>query len=160
MKKTIKYILLSLVIAFSIAPGYTLSFDNLSSSRQPTGFRDVYWGAGTSDHLYLFQKSDNVDGIEAFGRECENLTLGSARFSEITYHFYNDRFFQVSMVLNNDRDHKSLLDTLIEIYGKPEKESGMHIWGNDTVEIVLFSNGAFIRYLPIIDKINHKNSNN
>jgi hypothetical protein len=160
MKKCLKYFLLIWIIAFSAPPAYVLSYENLSSLRQPIGFSGIYWGSEPYNYTYLFLKSDNVDGIEAFGRECEKLTLGPAKLSEITYHFYQNKFFQVSIILNSDSDHQSLLDALIETYGTPEKESGMYIWGNDTVVIRLFPRGASITYLPILDKINEKYNNN
>ena len=93
MNKFIKYFLLALVIGFITFPAHVLSYDNLSSLRQPAEFRGIRWGADTINYPYLFLKSDNVGGIELFGRECEKLFLGSAGLSEVTYHFYNDKGF-------------------------------------------------------------------
>ena len=156
MRKYLKYLFLTGAIAVSIAPAHAFSFDNLSSSRQPDGFRDVYWGSCKSDHPYLFSMYDNVDGVEIFHRELENLTLSSARLTEIIYHFYNDKFYQVSIKLKSDNDYQPLLSTLTEAYGKPEKDFGIYIWENDTVVIRLFPEGATISYLPILERISQE----
>lgn len=153
MEKSLKYLLLIGIIAFSLVPSYVLSFDNLSSLQQPTGFREVYWGSSKYNHPYLFSVSDNVDGAETFSKECEKFTLGSAEVHEITYHFYHDKFYQVSLMLDSGSDHQPLLNELIEAYGTPEKESGMYLWDNDIISIRLSPSGAALSYLPILNEI-------
>ena len=156
MKKYLKYLLFIGIITVTMTPARVFPFDNLSSSRQPTGFRDVYWRASTYDHPYMFTMYDNVDGIGKYNRELDILTLGKARLSEITYHFYQDKFYQVSIALKSDIDHQPLLDALVEAFGTPEELSGIYIWENDTVAIRLFPEGASISYLPILDEIARK----
>ncbi len=156
MKKNIKHFLLLCIITVIMAPSYVLSFDNLSSSRQPTGFRGINWGESKYDHPYLFSMYDNVNGIETFNRELENLTLGKAKLSEITYHFYHDKFYQVSITLKSDKDHQPLLDALTESYGTAEIESGIYVWENETVSIRLFPGGASISYLPIFNELHRR----
>ena len=159
MKKYLKYILLAGIIALSICPVYVFAFDNLSSSRQPIGFRGVDWGVSKHDHPYLFSMYDKVEGVETFHRELENLTIDGARLTEIIYHFYNDKFYQVSIKIKSDADFQPLLDVLTESYGAPEKDSGIYVWENNTVAIRLFPGGASISYLPILNKIGHKHNN-
>ena len=153
MNKFLKYFILILVIGYIILPSHVLSNNNLSSFQQPVEFRGIRWGADTINYPYLFLKSDNVGGIELFGRECENLKLGSADLSEITYHFYNDKFYQVSIGVRNDSDHQHLLDELTEAFGTPYKETGFYIWENGSFLISLYPEGARISYLPILNKI-------
>ena len=156
MEKYLKYLLLTGIMAVTASPAYVFSYDNLSSSKQPVGFRGVYWESSKSSHTYLFSVFDNVEGIETFNRELEILTLGSAGLSEIRYHFYHDQFYQVSIMLNSANDFQPLLDELIGAYGMPEKESGIHIWENKTVSIRLSPEGASISYLPILDRLKRK----
>ena len=153
MKKYVGYIFLMWIAAMCMTPFNAFSYDNLSPLGQPGGFRGVNWGSSKSSHQYLFSVHDELDGVETFHRELENLTFGRARLSEITYHFYHDKFYQVSIRLESETDHQPLLDILTESYGKPGKESGLYIWENDTVSIRLFSEGASIAYLPILNKI-------
>lgn len=159
MKKYIKYSLLAGIIAISLFPADCFSFENLSSSKQPDGFRGVFWGASKLDHPYLFYVYDTVNGVETMHRELESLSLGKAKLREITYHFYNDKFFQVLISLRSNKDHQPLLDALTEAHGTPELESGIYIWENNTVSIRLFPEGASISYLPILNSIYRKNSN-
>lgn len=156
MKKFLKYLLAIWVAAFIMTPPCALSLDSLSSLRQPNGFRGIYWGASKLHHPYLFSISDNVDGIETFSKECENFTLGSAELYEVKYHFHNDQFYQVSLLLNSGSDQQPLLDMLSESYGTPEKESGVYVWGNDNIVIHLFPSGASLSYLPILNEISQK----
>ena len=159
MNKYLRYLLLIGIIAVSMAPAYVFSLDNLSSSLQPTGFRGVNWGASKLDHPYLFTVYDSIDGVDTMHRELENLTFGSVKLAGIIYHFYNDQFYQVSMTIRSDNDHKLLLGVLVEAYGTPGKESGIFKWKNDTVSISLFPEGASITYLPILNKIDQKQNN-
>ena len=140
-------------------PGYAFSSDNLSPSQQPTGFRGIYWDSDRKNHLYLFSMFDKVEGVETFNRECDLLTFGAARLGEIRYQFYNDRFYQVSLILDNDLDYKALLDELTNAFGTPEKDSDVYMWGNDTVTIQLFPGGASISYLPILNEMSKKKDN-
>lgn len=158
MKKILKYISVILIIAFCMAPIFAFSYDNLSSSRQPAGFRGIYWGESKSEHSYLFSMYNNVDGFETFNRECEKQILGTAKLNEVAYHFYHDKFYRVSIILNSSSDHQHLLDALTSAYGAPEKESDVYVWANDTVVVRLFSEGASISYLPVLNKINQKYS--
>ena len=159
MKKLLKYFWLIGVISLFMTPANVLSLDNLSSLQQPSGFRGIDWGSSKDNHSYLFAMFDNVDGFEVYNRECEKQTLGAAKLSEVTYHFYHDKFYQVSITLNSDSDHQPLLDALIEAYGAPEKEPDLYIWGNDTVVIRLSPEGVSISYLPILNEINQKHNN-
>ena len=160
MKKYLKYFLIILVIGFVTFPAHVLSHDDLSSFQQATEFRGIRWGSDTINYPYLFLKSDNVDGVELFGRECEKLTLGSVDLGEITYHFYNDQFYQVSIALKSDIGHQPLLDSLTETYGTPGNKNGMYVWGNDVFLIHLFPEGASISYLPVLNKITRSQDNN
>ena len=160
MKKYLKIILLIWIIVFSMTPFEAFSYDNLSSSRQPDGFRGVYWGVSKNNHQYLFTMYDKVNGIETFNRECEDLTFGSAKLSEITYHFYQDKFYEAVIMLKSRADFQPLFNILIEAFGMPEEESGIYIWENDTVRIRLYPEGASISYLPIFNQIESEYSNN
>jgi len=62
-------------------------------------------------------------------------------------------------MVDNSLDHKYLLNELTNTFGKPEEESGVFIWENDTVSIRLFNRGASISYLPIIKKMDQKYNN-
>ncbi|NLD38776.1 MAG: hypothetical protein GX654_18090 [Desulfatiglans sp.] len=156
MKNIIKYLLVAWAFALCMTPVYAFSYDNLSPSKQPTGFRGIFWESGKNHHLDLFSVFDNVDGVETFNRECDLLTLGSARLSEIRYHFYQNKFYQVSLILDNEVDHKALLGELTNEFGTPEEKSGTYVWENDTVSICLYPDGAIISYLPILNEINDK----
>lgn len=152
MKNYIKYLMVAWALVFCMIPTYAFSYDNLSPSKQPNGFRGIYWESGKNLHLDLFSVFDNVDGVETFNRECDLLTLGSARLSEIRYHFYQNKFYQVSLILDNGLDNKILLTELTDEFGTPEEKSGTYIWENDTVSISLYPGGAIISYLPILNK--------
>ncbi len=156
MSNYIKSPLLAGLVAVCMIPVYAFSYNNLSHSKQPYGFRGIFWESGKNHHLELFSVFDNVEGFETFNRECDLLSLGSSRLSEIRYHFYQNNFYQVSLILDNEFDHKALLSELTNAFGTPEEKSGTYIWENDTVSIQLFPEVAIISYLPILNGINDK----
>jgi hypothetical protein len=153
MKNFFKYLLVAWALALCMIPVYAFSYDNLIPSKQPNGFRGIYWGSGKNNHLDLFSVFDNVEGVETFNRECDLLTLGSARLSEIRYHFYQNRFYQVSLILDNELDHKALLTELTNAFGKPNEDSGVYMWENEMVSIRLFPGWAAISYIPVLNMI-------
>lgn len=158
MKNYVKYLLVAWVLAFCMIPFYAFSYDNLSPLKQPAGFRGIYWESGKNNHLDLFSVFDNVEGVEIFNRECELLVIGPAMLGEIRYHFYNNRFYQVSLILDNGVDNKTLLTELTNAFGTPEEKTGIYIWENNTVSINLYPGGAIISYLPILNEVININS--
>ena len=151
MNKYIKNLSFIGIVIICMVPAHVFAYNNLSSLKQPKGFRDVYWESSKGDHPYLFTTSGNVNGIEVYNRECDLLTLGDAKFSEIAYYYYNDKFYQVLITLRSADDYRPLFDVLVETYGKPEKDSDIFIWENETVSIRLFPGGASISYLPVLN---------
>ena len=139
------------------------SMDEDEAGREvPEGFRTMPWGINWRgvDTLYLLEgRSVHGDRVQYFARSDEEMSLGGVPASEISYGFYNSRFFEVRAAFAT-RDAPALLAIYSDKYGRPSSRYGekgtlaVHIWEWPELRIVmeLLSSGPsrlVYTYLPV-----------
>jgi hypothetical protein len=81
-----------------------------------TGFRDLKFGTPFSDFQGLTIEKDEGD-IKLYSKKDDNLALGPAKLQAIIYHFFQDKFYAVSLH-TEDRDNSLyLLRIAISAFG-------------------------------------------
>ncbi|TXC85520.1 hypothetical protein [Paraburkholderia azotifigens] len=62
-------------------------------------------------------------GVECRRRVGERLSVGKARLDSVTYCFYKNRFFGVSLDFRGRSNYTALVDAVTDIYGRPSTNS-------------------------------------
>lgn len=116
-----------------------------------TGFRDLVWGTHV-DSVYAngvklsFIKDKKAADPDAYYLENDNLTLGAAKLTRISYHFNKDNRFKKVVIYSTGKFEGDLKDIVVFKFGgaKTVKEVAptlkVYVWQVGDVSINLSSN--------------------
>jgi len=94
-----------------------------SNALSDADFRGMRWG-DPSSHLgkskIIVPKTPA--GVECRRRVGERLFVGKAQLDSVTYCFYKDRFFGVSLNFEGRSNYSAILNAVTEIYGRPTSD--------------------------------------
>lgn len=109
-----KYLIIAILITLSL----NAASQNLKALDEKMGFREMKFGDSISkfDDLVGVEYSNDSSSIY-YIRTNDKLTIGSTEVS-LTYGFYKNKFYSVFIKTKGYSNSKSILKTLIEMYGK------------------------------------------
>lgn len=120
-------------------------FAQASRVDQKFGFRDLSFGITLEPGQFTLNSRSNPAGIEQYTRKQENLRLGQANLSRITYVTVGRKLARVRIqsVLNGE-DARKLIAVAKDSYGEPDKilDSGhdtmVYSWNGTRVSAIAF----------------------
>ncbi len=152
--KRIWAITVSAVLVVAVA-GTVGAFRN-----EPDGFRGIKWG--TKIGALTGMEFVRVEGAEtSYIRPDEKLKIGDAVIERITYGFYRDEFYKVTIQFKGLMNYLHLKKTLTDLYGDGDNIPGtdVHTWtGRKTVVVVEFKGmlnegEVLYTYKPVMEKM-------
>ena len=89
-------------------------------TNEPAGFRGISWGSKYSDlaGLSVTEKTGNIWMAE---KKDEQMSIGAATLSQVSYIFTDEKFTSVVVVTNTLANNQALLDALNSQFGTPER---------------------------------------
>jgi len=100
-----------------------LSGSGYTFQNEPRGFRDLRWGQRRTPDMVFFGEDYNA---KHYKRPDDELTLGKAKLTGITYNFldqgYRQSFMAVFIEFDNEESYNILVNICKEKFGKPTKE--------------------------------------
>lgn len=96
------------------------------ASEPPKGFRGIPWGAKVSQIAEDIESGRcSQDEICTYTRKQENLKIGAATVSSVSYGFYTDKFYFAKIAFHGRANLERIEEALEHLYGRPS-ESGVH----------------------------------
>jgi len=132
-----------------------------SFQNEPEGFRGIRWG--TKITRLPGMELVRVEGDEKYYvRPEDKLKIGKAVIESITYGFYRDDFFKVTIRVKGLMNYLDLKQTFVEVYGDGENVFGkdFYAWSGKQVLVtiefktMLNEGEALYAYKPITEKMN------
>lgn len=105
-------------VVFAFVLSCLFSVSVIASGPAPNAqpaFRDLYWGDPV-DKLGPVQLIREIDGVEMYRRQDEDLDLGSLRARNIYYGFWDGRLMTIMF---STTDVRRTYDVLVAKYGEP-----------------------------------------
>lgn len=127
-----------------------------------TGFRDLVWGIH-KDSVYSkgvkqkFDKDKGASEANSFVIKDDNLTLGAAKLTKISYHFNNQSRFKKVVMFGNQKYVQDVREILIFKFGRaksvkdPNANLKVHEWQEGDVSISLTQNKREENFQLIIE---------
>jgi hypothetical protein len=148
-RRKAKYQLMNKIIFLALAG--LLAFTAHAQDSKVTGFRDLVWGTHV-DSVYAnglrlsFTKDNKAAEPNTYYLENDNLTLGAAKLTRISYHFNKDNRFKKVVMYTTGKHEGDLKDIVVFKFGgaKTVKEVAptlkVYVWQVGDVSINLSSN--------------------
>ncbi len=105
-------------LAYAQTPGF------FKPNSEPNGFRDVQWGQdiSTIKDLTFAYTDPSYGGVNAYTRNKDELKIGDAELSSITYHFWQDKCCGVTIYVKNHDNWLKLKEATFERFGEGYQE--------------------------------------
>lgn len=138
-----------------MVPGAVDAFRN-----EPDGFRGIKWG--TKIGALGGMEFVRGEGAEKYyARPDEKLKVGDAVIERITYGFYRDEFYKVTIRFKGLMNYLHLKKTLTDLYGDGDNIPGTDVysWSGKKVAVVIEFKGmlnegeVLYLYKPIMEKL-------
>ena len=141
MMKKLTIITISVFLCFYMASCVGLKY-NLSSEKEPKGFRGIEWGTDINNMSSMaFDGKSSGSRIIYYTKKNEKLKIGVVNAKKITYGFYNGRFCSV-YIYYRDPFRYAMYNILETAYGKPIRENLLgvpnYLWENQRIAIRQF----------------------
>ncbi|MNC41693.1 hypothetical protein D3C75_904680 [compost metagenome] len=91
----------------------------LASYTPPTGFRDIPWASSPSALAGGAALVEDYGDMKCFARNKESLNIGDADLRSITYCYYKDRFFAVTVKFAGTTNFSKIQETLTQKFDEP-----------------------------------------
>jgi len=152
---TILVVLVMVVSGCSQKPQPVPTFQN-----EPDGFRGIKWG--TKITRLSGMELVRTEGAEKYYvRPEDKLKIGKAAIESITYGFYRDDFFKVTIRVKGLMNYLDLKETFVGVYGEGENVFGKDFftWPGKQVLVtiefkrMLNEGEALYTYKPIMEKM-------
>ena len=153
-------VLAILVMVVSGCPQKPRVLPDIAFPNEPDGFRGIKWGTKIT-HLSGMALVRNEGMEKYYIKPDEKLKVGEAVVERITYGFYRDEFFRVTIHFKGLMNYLDLKQTLFGVYGEGEQFPGRDIytWRGKQVFITIEFKGmlnegeALYTYKPIMEKM-------
>jgi len=139
------------ILFFSLLVCSILSLCDTSFAyeNEPNGFRGMKWGTPLDSFPTLkhFETVKRYGGIEYYKKKEEVLKLGDVKLFLIKYGFWHNKFYEVEIWAQGEKDWRALKDLVFAKFGegnKPDKDVEEYIW-NGVITNLRFS------YLDFMD---------
>jgi hypothetical protein len=106
---------------------------------EPDSFRNIKWGSRIEslENMKHIRSEENIgEDTSLYIKTDDELIIGGATLDEIEYSFWNNKFFEVSINANGDRNCTALKESTIERFGKGKYKN------KDTIEWIGDKTGA------------------
>jgi len=131
---------------------------------EPDGFRGIKWGTKIA-RLPEMELVRSEGAEKYYVRPEDKLKVGKATIERITYGFYRDEFFKVTINVKGLMNYLDLKQTFYSVYGEAEELPGKDIytWRGKQVFITIEFRGmlnegeAVYWYKPITEKMSKEN---
>jgi len=151
-------VILAMVVPGCLQPPRQLPM--LTFPNEPDGFRGIKWGTNIA-RLSGMELIRSEGAEKYYIRPEDKLKVGEAVVERITYGFYRDEFFNVTIHFKGLMNYLDLKQTLFGVYGEGEQFPGKDIftWRGKQVFITIEFKGmlnegeAISTYKPILEKM-------
>lgn len=115
-----KILLLLAFLCFSVS----LIAQSTKELDAKNGFRDHKFGDDISTFKDMVEIESGPDGLNKFYRMTgDKLSIGSSELKKISYGFYKDKFYAVSIETEGYSNSRGVLKALQELYGRGSKDN-------------------------------------
>ncbi|MCX5834952.1 MAG: hypothetical protein NTV99_10685 [Deltaproteobacteria bacterium] len=151
-------VLLVMVLPGCLQPPQRLP--NTAFPNEPDGFRGIKWGTKITRLSGMeFVRSEGAE--KYYIRPDDKLKVGEAVVERITYGFYRDEFFKVTIYVKGLKNYLDLKQTFSGVYGEGDNVFGkdFYTWPGKQVFITIEFKGmlnegeAIYTYKPIMEKM-------
>jgi hypothetical protein len=149
-----------MVMVVSGCPQKPRVLPDIAFPNEPDGFRGIKWGTKIT-LLSGMELVRNGCAEKYYIRSGDKLKVGEAVVEKITYGFYRDEFFKVTIRFKGLMNYLDLKQTLFGVYGEGEQFPGRDIytWRGKQVFVTIEFKGmlnegeAIYTYKPIMEKM-------
>lgn len=152
-------IAVAVVLVMTVAGCFQKHLPPPTFPNEPDGFRGIKWGTDIA-RLPGMELVKNGGAEKYYVRPDEKLKIGDAIVEKITYGFYRDEFFKVTISLKGLMNYMHMKETLTGLYGDGDHVFGksLYAWTGTKVNVVIEFNGVLNEgevlylYKPVMEK--------